>query len=948
MPYSHYPNGFANGVAIRQEVVANCYSGKANVFWVDSNIGSDSNKGTFNSPFSTLDYAIGRCTANNGDIIMLAENHSETITATNLVAADVAGISIIGVGQGNDRPTFTFTTSTAAIFTISAADIFIHNVIFLCGIASQTILVDINAARIELNKCKFGESGQSGLTAIDINGGSANACDGVIINNCEFDLTGANWDRAIELGEVADNVQIAYNDIYGDFDDAGIHNPTGKVLTNLLITKNSIRNLQSGQHTIELVSACTGRAEYNSLYSDAYATTLDPGSLFCVENYSANAIDSSGAVVPAPEDNPSNYIGDNNANNAADTSLVVANADGSVLERLEFIQANTVPDLGGLVFSGTCDAGMAGSTTSIVCAGLAGYGDNYFNTKYYMQIIRNVNSVGNAPEPQVRQITAYVSATGTFTVTAFGANVEASDNIMIVHESVIAIGRDDADNTFASSNVVSNADGSVLERLEFLQANIVPDLGGVAFSGSCNTGMAASATVVVSADLLGYGDDFFNTKYYMQIILNASGAGTAPEMQVRQITDYVSSTGTFTVTAFGANVEQTDKFIVLHESLVIIGRDDADNAIATTNIVANEDGSILERAEQLQKAINNGSGTAIAANKSVVDALGTNGTTVADSAVSVLGAVGADNNNNAFASTSVVANEDGSVLERLEQVQKAVNVGSGTALASNKSLADALGTNGTTVADSAVSVLGAIGADNNDNAFASTNVVANEDGSVLERLEQIQKATNVGSGTALASNKSLADALGTNGTTVADSAVSVLGAIGADNANNAFASTSVVSNADGSVLERQEYVQTQMETVVVRAAANLPQTTTSSIFTIAGGPILVLNIIGEVTTVIQNQVNNTQLAAVPTVGSRTDLCVDLDIANHAVGTFYNITGTLANALVAATNGTAIGQATPVVVPAGSISLDCAASNTGQVRWTLRYKPLGTGVTVTAA
>jgi hypothetical protein len=188
-------------------------------------------------------------------------------------------------------------------------------------------------------------------------------------------------------------------------------------------------------------------------------------------------------------------------------------------------------------------------------------------------------------------------------------------------------------------------------------------------------------------------------------------------------------------------------------------------------------------------------------------ALGTDGTTVTDSATSALGAVGANNNNNAFSSSSVVANEDGSVLERLEQILEATNKGSGTALAANKSIVDALGTNGTTLVDDAGSIVGILGVDDANNAFASTSVVADEDGSILERLEQIQEAVNKGTGTPMAANKAIADALGTDGTTVTDSAVSVLGAIGANNANNAFASNSVVANVDGSVLERQEAVQ---------------------------------------------------------------------------------------------------------------------------------------------
>ena len=125
---------------------------------------------------------------------------------------------------------------------------------------------------------------------------------------------------------------------------------------------------------------------------------------------------------------------------------------------------------------GKCSSTMTASTTELVIPTLVGYGDDFFNNKFYIQILKNANSVGNAPEIQVRKITDYVSATGTFTVDAFGANVEASDEIVVLHESLVALGRDDNDNVFASTNVVANADGSMIERLEWIQVA----LGGAA------------------------------------------------------------------------------------------------------------------------------------------------------------------------------------------------------------------------------------------------------------------------------------------------------------------------------------------------------------------------------------------------------------------------------------------------------------------------------------
>lgn len=95
----------------------------------------------------------------------------------------------------------------------------------------------------------------------------------------------------------------------------------------------------------------------------------------------------------------------------------------------------------------------------------------------------------------------------------------------------------------------------------------------------------------------------------------------------------------------------------------------------TTNTI--EDQLFVAAGEQLRKFIALTGGKQVATGKSILDALGSDGSTVTDSAVSVLGAIGADNANNAFASTNVVANRDGSLLERNEQVIQNVGTWNG-------------------------------------------------------------------------------------------------------------------------------------------------------------------------------------------------------------------------------------------------------------------------------
>lgn len=135
---------------------------------------------------------------------------------------------------------------------------------------------------------------------------------------------------------------------------------------------------------------------------------------------------------------------------------------------------------------------------------------------------------------------------------------------------------------------------------------------------------------------------------------------------------------------------------------------------------------------------------------------------------------------------------------------------------------------------------------------------------------------------------------------------------------------------------------------VDRATAALPQTTTGALFTVSGGRVLVTGIVGEVTTVIQTQANNTKLVATPTTGTAVDICAVLDITADEVGCLYGITGVFSDAMVGANAGATVLPQRPVVVAVGTIRLSCAASNTGSVKWSLTYIPLDDGAQVVAA
>lgn len=159
---SNYPAGF-NNVTIRGVPLTQAHPGQ--VFWVGNatanvlpgHIGaSDGNPGTFTAPFSTLDYAIGRCTTGRGDIIFIKPGHAETITTATTINLDVAGVAIVGLGYGNARPTFTYTTANTATIPVSADNMSIQNCRFVGNFLSIASAITVAAAaNFAVEKCSF-------------------------------------------------------------------------------------------------------------------------------------------------------------------------------------------------------------------------------------------------------------------------------------------------------------------------------------------------------------------------------------------------------------------------------------------------------------------------------------------------------------------------------------------------------------------------------------------------------------------------------------------------------------------------------------------------------------------------------------------------------------------------------------------------------------------------
>ena len=401
-----------------------------NVFFVDSGSANAANA-TGNGkrpdkPFSTIDYAVGLCTANNGDVIFVAPGHTEDMAAAGSLDLDVAGIRVVGLGNGRDRPTITY-SATAGDIDVDAANITLENFfIDVTGIDAVTGAIDVNAADFTLRDCEILMADSGGQATRCVVG--ATEADRMRVIGNVVRSTNAGAASFVNLVGTADGTEIAGNHIYGDFSVAAIENATSNVLTNVKIHHNYIQNDNNGNWAIELVSATTGVIHDNHVVTDAIATAVDWGACSAFGNFyfDDGDTDSAGTAIPT-------------AQTTGGMDLV------TIGDRLG---ADADTDAISAVLTG--GAGVATWPTAAAYANAV----NFAEVLGYIQDgVRRGSGTAMASNKSV------ADALGTDGTTI----TDSATSVLGV------IGSNTGTTAFASTSVVANADGNVLERDEQLQ-----------------------------------------------------------------------------------------------------------------------------------------------------------------------------------------------------------------------------------------------------------------------------------------------------------------------------------------------------------------------------------------------------------------------------------------------------------------------------------------------
>lgn len=271
---------------------------------------------------------------------------------------------------------------------------------------------------------------------------------------------------------------------------------------------------------------------------------------------------------------------------------------------------------------------------------LAGYGNGFFASASYsdweVYALWDAGAAGAAPQGLLAPVSAYVSATGTFTHTAFASGTLAvGDKVLLVHPILAMIGTKadaaaagavtsadsaaqyikqiinellgtdggwtnlsnsavasldvaiqkiaavvgmDSTNEFAPviSGVAKTTLESALEALASASGG-----GGLCYSGTVTT--ATSTTAFAAVNFIQTEDDVFNG--YWLYVQQADDA--APQREWRQISDSTGATGAIVHPAFTAQLATGDIVLavhpVIHQILTMQGGPDSVATLASDN-----------------------------------------------------------------------------------------------------------------------------------------------------------------------------------------------------------------------------------------------------------------------------------------------------------------------------------------------------------------------------
>lgn len=279
-----------------------------NQFYVDSGTGNASNDGlTWATALATIDSAVNKCTASNGDIIWVAPGHVETIINT-AITVDIAGVSVIGLGSGSLMPQIKHNHADAEI-SIAADNVTWQGIRHTADVTDVKVAIEIEDGidYCTVRDCVFdvvATTTDEFLVSVRTN----DASNFALIENNFFDMGLGGAVAAISFTKDTDGTVVRNNVAMGDYSTAVINGIT-TLSTKLLIEKNLLINGDAAnvgtEPGIELVTGSSGVIRDNDIVCNVatLALAIVADGVMMYRNYSTEVVAETGTIIGTPHAN---------------------------------------------------------------------------------------------------------------------------------------------------------------------------------------------------------------------------------------------------------------------------------------------------------------------------------------------------------------------------------------------------------------------------------------------------------------------------------------------------------------------------------------------------------------------------------------------------------------------------------------------------------------------
>ena len=282
--------------------VENLVEHPGDVWFVKSGTGTDGAGYGRNpdAPFATVDYAIGNCTANQGDVIYVLPGHAETLDAATDCVLDVAGVKVVGLGWGTTKPVLTFST-TDSIVSITAANCWLENIRLVGAVDNIVTGISIGAladgCTLKDIEIVDGATNKEFLIGVNV----VTACHDVTIDGLKFFGLAGGGTGAIVFAGASDRSIVRNCYIQGTWatallDISGAASKGYFIHDNLLVNEDATNGLVIKGHATN-----TGLVTRNIVAGTKNNTeTINtPGTLHFAENYGTDTVATSGILTPS-------------------------------------------------------------------------------------------------------------------------------------------------------------------------------------------------------------------------------------------------------------------------------------------------------------------------------------------------------------------------------------------------------------------------------------------------------------------------------------------------------------------------------------------------------------------------------------------------------------------------------------------------------------------------